>query len=185
MRTVGTQILTEKKFQWRWGNFILQTHMCAMAKSHHLVERWIQGLVTAKINHFLLCAQREHTLSFSFLFVQSQYSNNHAVCYLQSKRPSYCPCMLGLFKFSWVLWSCEGKHKCCGWKAGRIWIQEGMPGWPTGLFFKALHPLLWIRSHNTVDSKSPPWPCNSWGGLKLCCYSTGAICFFLLYCLGI
>lgn len=111
--------------------------------------------------------------------------NNHAVCYLQSKLLSYCPCMLSWSKFSWVRWSCEGKGGCCVLESRLLWIGERLPGWPPGLHLKATNPLLWIRSHRIVDSKSLPWPHNSWGGLKLCCHGTGAICYFLLCCLGI
>lgn len=112
-----------------------------------------------------------HTLSLSSYKV---ISDNHAVCYLQRKCLSYCPCMLSWSKFSWVQRLCEEKHRCCVLKSWTA-LNTGEVAWPVGLHFKAMNSLLWIRSHKIVDSKSPPWPHNSWGSLKLCCYGSGAM----------
>lgn len=142
---------------------------------------------------FLFWAWKAHThrhaitckLSSSFLFIQSQLFNNHAVCYLQSKCLSYCPCLLSWSKFSWVQWSCKEKRRCCVLKSW-LALNTRETAWLAHKFASLGHESTTLnQSVKTVDSKSSRWLHSSWGGLKLCCYGTGAICFFLLCCVGI
>lgn len=69
-------------------------------------------------------------------------SNNHAACCLQSKRLSYCPCTLSWSNSPECNGRVKGNADAVRWKAGLTRIQEGMPGWPIGLCFKALNLLL-------------------------------------------
>ena len=128
-----------------------------------------------------------HTLTQALFFL-SFYTKSLVLIIMLCAiyRASACPIVL-------ACWVGPNSPECSGrvkrntdavcWKAGLLWTQERLPGWPRCLHCKAINPGVWIRSHIIVDGESPPWPHNSWGGLKLCCHGTGAICCFLLCCL--
>lgn len=95
-----------------------------------------------------------------FLYKVSCF-NNHAVCYLQSKCLSYCPCLLSWSKFSGVQWSCKEKHRCCVLKSW-LALNTRETAWLAHRFASLGHESTTLnQSLKIVDSKSPPWPHSS------------------------